>query len=77
MLDIFFAPLQGYTDDVYRRVHYKLIGGVKNYYTPFVRIEAGAVRSKDQRDIAPENNNLIAYLKISAVFNCKYIRAYT
>ena len=56
MLDIFFAPLQGYTDDVYRRVHYKLIGGVKNYYTPFVRVEAGAVRSKDQRDIAPENN---------------------
>ena len=56
MSDIFFAPLQGYTDDVYRRVHYKLIGGVKNYYTPFVRVEVGAVRSKDQRDIAPENN---------------------
>ena len=57
MSDIFFAPLQGYTDDVYRRVHYKLIGGVKNYYTPFVRVEVGAVRSKDQRDIAPENNS--------------------
>lgn len=56
MSDIFFAPLQGYTDDVYRRVHYKLIGGVKNYYTPFVRVEVGAVRSKDQRNIAPENN---------------------
>ena len=56
MSDIFFAPLQGYTDDVYRRIHYKLIGGVKNYYTPFVRVEVGAVRSKDQRDIAPENN---------------------
>lgn len=57
MSDIFFAPLQGYTDDVYRRVHYKIIGGVKNYYTPFVRVEVGAVRSKDQRDIAPENNS--------------------
>lgn len=57
MSDIFFAPLQGYTDDVYRRVHYKLIGGVKNYYTPFVRVEVGAVRSKDQRDIAPDNNS--------------------
>ncbi len=57
MLDIFFAPIQGYTDDVYRRIHYKHIGGVKNYYTPFVRVEVGAVRSKDQRDIAPENNS--------------------
>lgn len=57
MSDIFFAPLQGYTDDVYRRVHHKLIGGVKNYYTPFIRVEVGGIRSKDIRDITPENNS--------------------
>lgn len=56
MKPIYFAPLQGYTDDVYRRVHYKLVGGVEYYYTPFVRFEAGGIRSKDVRDIAPENN---------------------
>ena len=70
MLDIFFAPLQGYTDDVYRRVHYKLIGGVKNYYTPFVRVEAGAVRSKDQRDIAPENNTGVPVIP-QIIFNSR------
>lgn len=56
MLPIYFAPLQGYTDDVYRRIHQQFIGGVKCYYTPFVRVEAGGIRSKDLRDIAPENN---------------------
>ncbi len=56
MLPIFFAPLQGYTDDVYRRTHHKLVGAVRSYYTPFVRVETGSIRSKDLRDIAPENN---------------------
>ena len=59
MLPIYFAPLQGYTDDVYRRIHHKLIGGVKEYYTPFVRVVMGGIRSKDIRDINPENNKNI------------------
>ena len=55
-LPIHFAPLQGYTDDVYRRIHHELIGGITTYYTPFVRMEGGGVRSKDMRDIRPEFN---------------------
>ena len=55
-IPIHFAPLQGYTDDVYRRLHHELIGGIDTYYTPFVRMEAGSVRSKDMRDIRPEFN---------------------
>lgn len=53
---IHFAPLQGYTDDVYRRIHHELVGGVETYYTPFIRMEGGSVRSKDMRDIRPEFN---------------------
>lgn len=56
MLPIHFAPLQGYTDHVYRTLHARLAGGVSMYYTPFVRWEKGAVRNKDLRDIEPENN---------------------
>lgn len=56
MLPIHFAPLQGHTDDVYRRTHHSLIGGIERYYTPFVRVEAGGIRSKDRRDIDPKNN---------------------
>ena len=38
---IAFAPLQGYTDSAYRRAHHECVGGVDEYYTPFVRIEGG------------------------------------
>lgn len=51
-----FAPLQGYTDDAYRRFHHQLMGGVATYTTPFLRVEGGGVRSKDLRDVAPEHN---------------------
>ena len=53
---IAFAPLQGYTDAVYRRAHRECVGGVDEYYTPFVRIEKGEVRKKDLRDIDPAAN---------------------
>ncbi len=51
-----FAPLQGYTDAIYRRAHWECVGGVDEYYTPFVRIEHGEVRKKDLRDTDPERN---------------------
>ena len=53
---IAFAPLQGYTDCVYRRAHHECVGGMDEYYTPFVRIEHGEVRRKDLRDTDPEHN---------------------
>ena len=55
-IPIHFAPLQGYTDDTYRRIHHQLIGEIDTYYTPFIRMEGGGVRSKDMRDIRPEFN---------------------
>ena len=55
-LYIAFAPLQGYTDAVYRRAHHECIGGVDEYYTPFVRVEKGEIRKKDLRDTDPELN---------------------
>lgn len=51
-----FAPLQGYTDAVYRRAHHECVGGVDEYYMPFVRIEKGEVRRKDLRDTDPGRN---------------------
>lgn len=53
---IAFAPLQGYTDCAYRRAHCEVAGGVDEYYTPFVRLENGAPRRKDLRDIELERN---------------------
>ena len=70
MKNIYFAPLQGYTDDVYRRVHHKLAGGVELYYTPFVRVEVGGIRSKDIRDIAPANNKEVPVVP-QIIFNSR------
>lgn len=56
MKEIHFAPIQGYTEDVYRRLHHEIFGGVDVYYTPFVRMEHGDVRSKDMRDVRPQFN---------------------
>lgn len=55
-LYIAFAPLQGYTDAVYRRAHHECVGGVDEYYTPFVRLEKGMVRKKNLRDTDPAAN---------------------
>lgn len=56
LLPIHFAPLQGYTDAIYRRAHARIFGGIESYYSPFVRVEHGEIRRKDVRDIDPENN---------------------
>lgn len=56
MLNIHFAPIQGYTDSEYRNLHHKLVDGVKSYMTPFIRCDKGELRNKDIRDILPENN---------------------
>ena len=32
----YFAPMEGLTDSVYRRLHHKYFGGVDRYYMPFL-----------------------------------------
>lgn len=53
---VHFAPLQGYTDFIYREAHAAVFGGIETYYTPFVRLEKNAFRTKELRDIFPEKN---------------------
>lgn len=54
---ISFAPIQGYTDHVYRQAHCQCAGGVDEYYTPFVRMEKGAPRRHDMADTGAEANS--------------------
>lgn len=55
-MDVHFAPLQGFTEAPYRRIHQEVCGGVSSYYTPFIRIEHGQIRKKDFREALPEQN---------------------
>lgn len=59
-----FAPLQGYTDAIYRNAHARFFGGADRYYTPFIRLEKGSFRNKDLHDIDPVANetNLVPQL---------------
>lgn len=52
---ITFAPVQGHTDFIYRKVHAQHFSGIDTYYTPFLRMPQ---RNKDKKDIAPEHNNM-------------------
>lgn len=54
---IFAAPLQGYTEALWRRGHNKIFGGVDTYFTPFIRVEKGAVRPRDLRELSTELND--------------------
>ena len=35
-MEIYFAPMEGLTDSVYRSLHHKYFGGVDKYYMPFL-----------------------------------------
>lgn len=56
--EIHLAPLQGYTDYIFRNAFEKYFGGIDVYYTPFIRWEKGGCRNKDLRDIQPELNSV-------------------
>ena len=54
---IYLAPLQEYTDAVYRNAHSRLFGGIDKYFAPYlVQQNDGSVKKSTWLDILPENN---------------------
>ena len=57
--EIHFAPVQGYTDSIYRNLHHSMFKGIDAYYTPFIRLEKGhEFRPRDLRDCDPSVNTV-------------------
>lgn len=56
--ELHFAPLQGYTDHIFRNAFAEHFGGIDVYYTPFIRVERGGFRNRDVRDIDPGLNTV-------------------
>lgn len=54
----YYAPLEGITDDIFRRLHRKYYPGVDMYYTPFLSPTATepALTKRDRREVDPEKN---------------------
>jgi len=55
------APLQGYTDLVFRRAFAKHIGGIDQFYTPFLVLQKGeGLKTSHRREVEPNvEENLI------------------
>lgn len=57
-MKIYSAPLQGFTEAVWRNIHNAVFGGIDSYFTPFLRYEHGEIRNKDIRDVERKNNSV-------------------
>ncbi len=54
---IYFAPLEGLTDSVYRRLHHKYFPGVDRYYTPFFSPTIHrSLTPKEARELPPASS---------------------
>ncbi len=48
----YFAPLEGLTDSIYRRLHHRYFGGLDRYYTPFLSPTAHrSLTTREQREL--------------------------
>ncbi len=56
-MEIYLAPLEGITGNIYRTNLHKHFGGVDKFFTPFISpAKDGALGTKAYRDVLPENN---------------------
>jgi len=60
LLNIYQAPLQGFTDYTFRRVVSEVFGEIDKYFIPYLSYSKGREIKKSQlREIFPENNGLL------------------
>ena len=53
----YFAPMEGLTDGVYRRMHHKFFGGVDRYYMPFISPTVHrTLTPKESRELPPADS---------------------
>lgn len=56
-MTIYFAPLEGVTDVIYRRVHHECFSGVDKYFIPFISpTQHLTFTSREQQAVSPEEN---------------------
>ncbi len=53
----YFAPLEGLTDSIYRRLHHEFFPGVHRYYTPFFSPTVHrALTAREERELPPADS---------------------
>ena len=60
---IYFAPMEGITDGIFRRVHREMFGGADVYGLPFHKLtQSMTLTTREKRDVDPEENRGIDVL---------------
>lgn len=56
-MELLFAPMEGVTGYIYRKLHCEMFGGADMYYSPFIAPDStGRFKAGNLRDVLPENN---------------------
>ena len=56
-MKIYFAPLEGVTDVIYRRIHHECFSGVDKYFIPFISpTQHLTFTSRELKAVSPEEN---------------------
>ena len=56
-MNIYFAPMEGLTDRIYRRLHHKYFPGVDTYFTPFFSPTVHrALTPREERELPPADS---------------------
>lgn len=56
-MKLYFAPLEGVTDHIFRNIHHRRFGGADKYYTPFFSPTSdGTIPPRDRKELEPETN---------------------
>jgi len=52
----YFAPMEGFTDRTYRKLHSRFFPGTDEYFTPFIAVSQSVTfSSSDRKELTPEN----------------------
>ncbi|MBK6284705.1 MAG: tRNA-dihydrouridine synthase family protein [Draconibacterium sp.] len=53
---IYLAPLQGFTDFIYRKAYNEIFEGIDAFFIPYISVKNEGVLKKYEKEILPENN---------------------
>jgi tRNA-dihydrouridine synthase len=53
---VYLAPLQGFTDFIYRKAYSEIFQGIDVYFVPYISVKNNQILRKYENEILPENN---------------------
>ena len=56
-MKLYFAPMEGFTDAVYRQAHHRLFPGMRKYFMPFISPSASrSFTQREMQELSPARN---------------------